>query len=127
MDGPSKTCPYCAEVIRAEAIKCRFCGSRVERGAFARSWYRRREGKLVAGVCAGLAAEWGLSVTLIRIAFVVTTFLGFWAVPLYLALWLIMPMKKDARPAGAFEARRTPVSGPYPPDRETERDEAGFR
>jgi fumarate reductase subunit C len=30
--GESKRCPKCAEIIRREAVKCRFCGSEIEAG-----------------------------------------------------------------------------------------------
>lgn len=106
----TKTCPYCAETIRAEAVKCRFCGSRVDRGVFARSWFRRRQGRMIAGVCAGLAEEWGLSITLIRLAFVVATLVGGWGVVVYLVLWVIMPLEPEAHD-------RPPVSPPGGPER----------
>ena len=97
----TRTCPYCAETIRVEAIKCRFCASRLDRGGFfQRSWYRSRENKMVGGVCAGLAAEWGISVTLVRLAFIVAFLLGMWSLPIYLALWVIMPLAPAQLPAG---------------------------
>jgi phage shock protein C len=47
--------------------------------------------RMVAGVAAGVAEHFGLDVTIVRIAFVVLSFLGGAAVPLYVAAWLLIP------------------------------------
>lgn len=54
---------------------------------------RNTEDVVIAGVCSGLAQEWGVDPILIRLAFV-AAFL-FWGMgPLvYLILWLLMPVK----------------------------------
>ncbi len=96
----TKKCPYCAETIRAEALKCRFCGSLVEPGAashlLSAAWVRRRRDRVVAGVCIGLAEQFAISVTIVRLAFVLGTLLsGGVAVLVYVALWLAMPMEPE--------------------------------
>lgn len=90
-----KRCPWCAEWIRAEAVKCRFCGSALEgarRSFVTEPWLRPREGRMLAGVCAGLAEQFGISVSIVRLAFVLGTFVsGGVFVVVYLGLWLAMP------------------------------------
>ena len=90
-----KTCPYCAEEIRAEAVKCRFCGSRIDGNVLAMEWTRRDEGRMIAGVCAGLADQFDISVTLVRLAFVLMCVFGVGTgIMVYVILWIIMPMER---------------------------------
>jgi phage shock protein PspC (stress-responsive transcriptional regulator) len=89
-----KRCPHCAEEIRAEAMKCRYCGSFVDSTALTRTWYRSRRGKRIAGVCAGLAEEFGISVTVLRLAFLLSALMGIGTgVVIYLVLWVVMPYR----------------------------------
>lgn len=59
--------------------------------------YRIQDRRLVAGVCAGLAAYFGIDPTLIRLAFVVLTAFGGFGILLYLGAWLIVPDETDGK------------------------------
>jgi phage shock protein C len=52
---------------------------------------RAVNGRMVAGVCAGIADYLGVDVTIIRVAFAVFTFLGGAGIPAYLACLLLIP------------------------------------
>ena len=53
---------------------------------------RPRKGRILAGICAGIAGYSGLEVTLVRvIVTVVSVFTGGTAALAYLAAWLIIP------------------------------------
>ena len=52
---------------------------------------RAHQGRMLGGVCAGLAGYLGFDVTIVRVAFAGFTFLGGAGVPLYLACLLLIP------------------------------------
>jgi phage shock protein C len=70
----------------------------VVRGATTRRLYKRlHTGKLLSGVCLGIAESFGWNVTIVRLAFLLLLFfdgIGFW---LYLVLDLVMPVHPDDR------------------------------
>lgn len=89
-----KRCPYCAEEIQDQAVKCRYCSSLLENSVLSGPWYRSRRGRMIAGVCAGLAEQFGISVTALRLAAVLFTVIGFgWGILVYVVLWVIMPYR----------------------------------
>ncbi|NVC22658.1 PspC domain-containing protein [Kocuria salina] len=54
------------------------------------SLVRPRNGKLIAGVCAALAARFGLPKFLVRLGFIVFGLVGVGEL-VYIALWIIIP------------------------------------
>lgn len=65
---------------------------------------------VIGGVCAGLAEHLGLRVGPVRLAAVVTAFLGGAGVLMYLWLWALTPLQKAETDAPATLHRRFPVA-----------------
>lgn len=88
-----KQCPYCAEEVRVEAVKCKHCGSSLRRRRALTEWYRSADDKMVAGVCGGIARELGVPTAIVRLAFVLMTVLNFgFGLLVYAVLWIVMPL-----------------------------------
>ena len=63
--------------------------------------HRSQDGRVVAGVCAGIAEALRVDVSLVRLAFVVLVFASGSGIVLYLGTWALLP------PPGATEGRRS--------------------
>lgn len=60
---------------------------------------RPRDGRMIGGVCAGLARRFGISAKTMRIIFVLSCLLPGPQFLVYLALWVLLPNEKSAADA----------------------------
>lgn len=94
MTDGNKSCPHCGEEIRLSASLCRFCQRPVERATLQIDWVRDPAETKVGGVASMLARASGISVTLVRLGFVV---FGVFNIPLavtaYALLWICTPTR----------------------------------
>jgi phage shock protein PspC (stress-responsive transcriptional regulator) len=57
---------------------------------------RPRRGRVIAGVCAGIARRYGWSPWLVRLVFLVSCLLPGPQIVLYLAMWILVPKEPKA-------------------------------
>lgn len=60
---------------------------------------RPNEGRLIGGVCAGLARRFGISSRAMRVIFVLSCLLPGPQFVLYIALWVLLPDESSAKSA----------------------------
>ena len=58
---------------------------------------RKKEGRMLAGVAAGLAEYTGLDVTLLRVLFVVFAIFGGAGLVIYIVMWILVPEEGSDR------------------------------
>jgi phage shock protein C len=92
-------CNYCGKLIQDDANVCAYCGTRVGAVLARKRLIRPRQGRKIAGVCAGFAEYFDLDVTLVRVVWLISVFLGIGLTLIaYLVAWIVMPEEPLALP-----------------------------
>jgi phage shock protein PspC (stress-responsive transcriptional regulator) len=92
-----RRCPYCDEEIRAEAIRCRYCRSRLA-ALDPSGWYRDRPDRRLAGVAGAVSEAFAIPVAAARFGFIVLTVFHMLGAVAYGALWILVPFRPGDEP-----------------------------
>ena len=85
-------CNHCGKANPDDARICAYCGASLTPGAVPeRRLVRPREGRRIAGVCAGLAQYYGWNVSALRIIWLLLLLFAGTGGLLYIILWIVMP------------------------------------
>ncbi|MGA8153208.1 MAG: PspC domain-containing protein [Terriglobales bacterium] len=96
-------CNYCGKAIQDDANVCAYCGTRVGSVLARKRLIRPRADRKVEGVCAGFAEYFDLDVTLVRVVWLMSVFLGVGLTLIaYVIAWIVIPEEplRLAAPAG---------------------------
>lgn len=111
-------CHQCGTGLPNTARFCSNCGSVIPATppVPGRPLLRPHAGRMIAGVCMGLAQTYGWDVALVRIFMVVAFFFsGGLAAVAYLAGWIGIPEEPIAIPGAYPPGTYPPGTGPFPP------------
>lgn len=97
MSTETKTCPYCFEEIKAEAVKCRWCKTRLSSPFTSAAWARDLPGRRFLGVASVLAIKTGISVTVWRILFILLTLYHGLGLIVYFSIWILTPFRPEGK------------------------------
>jgi phage shock protein C len=84
-------CNYCGKGIQDDANVCAYCGTRVGAVLARKRLLRPRADRKIAGVCAGFAEYFDLDVTLVRLVWLIASFMTGLGLLAYPIAWIVMP------------------------------------
>jgi len=84
-------CNHCGKPNPDDARLCAYCGASLTGATIPRRLVRPREGRRIAGVCAGLAEYYGWNLTALRIIWLLLILFAGTGGLLYIILWIVMP------------------------------------
>ena len=92
-------CNFCGKVIQDDAYCCAYCGKRLAPVAGRMRLIRPRQGRKIAGVCAGFAQYFNVDVTLVRLLWLIVSVMTVVGVLSYPIAWIVMPEEPLSLPS----------------------------